>query len=358
MRIRAFAFVMLVLGAGCRSVPDPCGGAALQDVADFWVREMECPECVIAYCTADRTAFAGDAERMFRIGSLTKFYMELVLFDLAKRGIVDLDHPVTEYSKMNLPPECAQITLRDLVTHRSGLPREFMNFWQPVNIHRALSCGLWGTHIYETFESRADFEACINDDCYRAMMRERKVQYSNPGFGLLVMALEDTTGRPVGTLLEDYLASRGSFRRTAFEPTEEQRPFVTEPCAGKLPWLKRKGEPVDPHPLGPALRGTGALLSSAGDCVRMFRLYRREVMGGAAFDVGLSGFREDDMCGPFRVRRLESGRKYLYRFGFIYGGQTFMAYDPPSDRLLVIFRNVTSWPAVEDLMTADRLFSN
>lgn len=356
MRIWSFAFVALILGAGCRSVPDPRGGAALQDVADFWVKEMKCPECTIADCTADRVVFAGDPGRMYRIGSLTKFYMELVLFDLAKRGVVDLDRPVADYSKLDLPTECAHVTLRDLAEHRSGLPREFMNFWLPVNIHRALACGLWGAHIYASFESKEDFVVCINDERYRAMMREREVQYSNPGFGLLVMTLEDVTGKSIEALLKDYLASRGIFSRTAFEPTDGQRPFVTEPCAGKLPWLVRKGEPVDPHPLGPALRGAGALLSSADDCVRMFRLYRQEVMGGQAFDVSLSSFRDGDMCRLFRVRQTASGRKYLYRFGFVYGGQTFMAYDPASDRLLVIFRNVTSWPASEDLDTAERLF--
>ena len=40
----------------------------------------------------------------------------------------------------------------------------------------------------------------------------------------------------------------------------------------------------------------------------------------------------------------------------IYGGASFVAFEPESRRFLVILRNVTSWPAAEDFELSARHF--
>ena len=41
----------------------------------------------------------------------------------------------------------------------------------------------------------------------------------------------------------------------------------------------------------------------------------------------------------------------------IYGGESFLCRDQATGDMLIILRNVTSWPAAEDFEMADRLFS-
>jgi CubicO group peptidase (beta-lactamase class C family) len=71
------------------------------------------------------------SDTLFEIGSVTKAFTSLILSDMAQRGEVSLSDPVSKY----LPPDVKvparggkEITLADLATHTSGLPRMPSNF--------------------------------------------------------------------------------------------------------------------------------------------------------------------------------------------------------------------------------------
>ena len=81
---------------------------------------------IIEYGRTERGGREVDGETLFEIGSVTKVFTSLLLADMVTRGEVKLNDPVAKY----LPPEVKiserngrQITLRDLATQRSGLPR-------------------------------------------------------------------------------------------------------------------------------------------------------------------------------------------------------------------------------------------
>src|SRR4051794_30478244 len=60
------------------------------------------------------------ADDRFRIGSLTKPYVAVVVMQLAEEGTLSLDDTVEEWLP-GLVPKGNQITVRDLLGHRSGL---------------------------------------------------------------------------------------------------------------------------------------------------------------------------------------------------------------------------------------------
>ena len=53
---------------------------------------------------------------------------------------------------------------------------------------------------------------------------------------------------------------------------------------------------------------------------------------------------------------LPSGRRIVYRAGMIYGGASFVGYDPSTRTLVVILRNVTSWPDQRGFDVMERFF--
>jgi len=72
---------------------------------------------------ANTTKVNGDT--IFDIGSLTKAFTAILLADMVKRGIVNLDDPIEKYlpSNVTVPSYNGhKITLEDLATHTSGLP--------------------------------------------------------------------------------------------------------------------------------------------------------------------------------------------------------------------------------------------
>jgi len=75
-------------------------------------------------------AILPNVETVYEIGSDTKLFNCILLAKLAADGIVALDHTIGEYlpQDLKLPPEVAAITLLQLATHTSGLPRIVDNF--------------------------------------------------------------------------------------------------------------------------------------------------------------------------------------------------------------------------------------
>ena len=67
-----------------------------------------------------------DGDTVFEIGSITKTFTALLLADMAQRGELALDDPAAEFLPRGVTmPERGdqQITLNQLATHVSGLPR-------------------------------------------------------------------------------------------------------------------------------------------------------------------------------------------------------------------------------------------
>jgi CubicO group peptidase (beta-lactamase class C family) len=70
------------------------------------------------------------SNHIFEIGSITKIFTTTILADMINRGIVTLEDPVADHLPINvkLPQrDGKRITLLDLATHRSGLPRNPTN---------------------------------------------------------------------------------------------------------------------------------------------------------------------------------------------------------------------------------------
>jgi D-alanyl-D-alanine-carboxypeptidase/D-alanyl-D-alanine-endopeptidase len=72
-----------------------------------------------------------DGDTVFEIGSVTKVFTSLVMTDMARKGEVSPSDPVSKYlpAGVKVPERNGRkITLADLATHTSGLPRMPTNF--------------------------------------------------------------------------------------------------------------------------------------------------------------------------------------------------------------------------------------
>jgi D-alanyl-D-alanine-carboxypeptidase/D-alanyl-D-alanine-endopeptidase len=86
---------------------------------------------VIGYGSQSKGGARVDGNTVYEIGSMTKVFTSLLLMDMTRRGEVALTDPVSKY----LPPTAKvperggkKITLADLSTQSSGLPRMPSNF--------------------------------------------------------------------------------------------------------------------------------------------------------------------------------------------------------------------------------------
>ncbi|MEL6440372.1 MAG: serine hydrolase domain-containing protein [Cyanobacteria bacterium J06621_8] len=83
---------------------------------------------VISYSKEGNKA---DGDTLFEIGSITKVFTTLLLADMAQQGEVNLNEPIGKFlpASVEVPSKNNQeITLLNLATHTSGLPRMPNNF--------------------------------------------------------------------------------------------------------------------------------------------------------------------------------------------------------------------------------------
>lgn len=113
----------------------------VQRVLDDW----KAPGVAIAVVEKDKVIYAGGfgyrnyAEKLpvtentlFAIGSCTKAFTASMLGMLVKEGKIDLDKPVRDYlPELKFKNEYANthVTLRDMMTHRTGLPRHDFSWY-------------------------------------------------------------------------------------------------------------------------------------------------------------------------------------------------------------------------------------
>jgi CubicO group peptidase (beta-lactamase class C family) len=196
---------------------------------------------VMAYGTAR-------PESIFELGSITKTFTGLLLAHAVTENRVQLQTPVRVLlTSMAIPkPAGSEITLLDLATQYSGLPR------MPDNFHPA-----------DPQNPYADYRAGDLAD----FMIKRGVSkpfrprylYSNLGFGLLGEALSEHASVPFATLLKSEVTDPLGINDTRITLGSEQQQRLIQGHSGD-----DQHRPVPSWELD-ALAGAGALRSTAGD---------------------------------------------------------------------------------------------
>ncbi len=163
-----------------------------------------------------RALGAARADGRFDIGSVTKTFTGLLLAEMAERGEVSVDDPIERYlpEGAHAPHEGDRhITLLDLVTHSSGLPR--------------LSPG-------ELERGEAHMEDPYRDDTPEALFADlatielaapigTTAAYSNFGFSLLGTLLGRAVGRDYATALRERVLAPLGLGDTSVGPVADQR---------------------------------------------------------------------------------------------------------------------------------------
>lgn len=137
-----------------------------------------------------------DGDTLFEIASVTKTFTVLLLEDMVERGQMKLDDPVEAYlpESVKVPAHNGRkITLLDLATHTSGLPRD------PDNLTptRGLPENAFADYSVERMYQFLDSYVLTRDPGER-------VEYSNIGLALLGHAL----ARKAGTNYESMVVER------------------------------------------------------------------------------------------------------------------------------------------------------
>lgn len=185
-------------------------------------------------------------DSIFEIGSLTKTFTGLVLAQLLEQGKVHLKEPVRELLPPGTvpKPDGEEITLLDLITHRSGLPRLPGNF-NPADPNDPYA-DYHAAELYGFLQQRGV-----------AKPADAGFLYSNLGVGLLGQALANRAGMSYAQLVAEEVTAPLHLADTTVVLAGEQR-------ARLIQGYGADARPAHAWQLD-ALAGAGALHSTAAD---------------------------------------------------------------------------------------------
>ncbi|MGH7595221.1 MAG: serine hydrolase [bacterium] len=231
-------FLLFIYSGGARNnspniSPRTDYGAVVAELERFITHEMrdkKLPALSIALVDNQETVWAkgfgmkdsdkkipATAETVYRVGSVSKLFTDIGIMQLVERGAIDLDAPVTNYLPEFQPqnPFGKAITLRQLMSHRSGLVRE-----PPV-----------GNYFDDTAPSLAQTVQSLNATTL-VYAPEKRIKYSNAAIATVGYVLEKTQQQPFTQYLQKAVLAPLGLRHSSFEPTPE----ITKHMAKAYMW--------------------------------------------------------------------------------------------------------------------------
>jgi D-alanyl-D-alanine-carboxypeptidase/D-alanyl-D-alanine-endopeptidase len=271
-----------------------------------------------------------DGNTVFEIGSITKTFTSALLADMVQRGEVRLDDPVSKFlpAAVHVPQRGGkQITLLDLATQSSGLPR-LPNNMSPAN----------ALNPYADYSVQQLYDFLSHYELTRDIGSQ--FEYSNLGVGLLGHALALRAGKSYEALLTERILEPLGMHETRITLTPEMREHLAVGHASN-------GTVMQNWDL-PTLAGAGALRSTANDMAKFLAANLDSTAGRVAralavAHVPLRGAGSDQMkIGLVWLTLNQFGTPLVWHNGGTGGYHSFIGFDPAKGRGVIVLANISA----------------
>jgi CubicO group peptidase (beta-lactamase class C family) len=275
-----------------------------------------------------------DGDTIFEIGSVTKVFTALLLADMVRRNEVSLNDPVAKYlpAEVKLPQRGRAMTLLDLATHTSGLPRVVSNV--AVTDFNNPNAGLTQAQFLQSVES---YE--LTRDVGSAY------DYSNAGYELLGIALAAAGGADYETLLKSRILDPLHLKDTRLSPSAEEKDLLASGYDEHL-------DPLQRAPL-PTLYGSEGLRSTANDLLDFLEAeigIKKTPLAGAMADTlrtrRPTQYLELKAALGWQIALLD-GLEIVWHSGQTPGFRAFVGFSPELKAGVVVLSNSNN--AIDDI---------
>jgi CubicO group peptidase (beta-lactamase class C family) len=268
-------------------------------------------------------------DAVFRVESISKPVTAWGAMRLAETGRLDLDAPVGDcLTPWHLPDGAARITPRDLLSHSAGI-----------------GVGDYAAR-YPPEAPRPDLPDHIAQDFAMIAPPGSGFAYSDTGYTLLELVIEDCTGEDFGAFMAREVLAPLGMTTASFDWTGAPMPTGHD----------LRGRPVAPY-VYPG-RASGGLQATAADIAR----FATAGMAGAEQDVlspeavailhrpavrvgGLFGFAAEGYGLGHFTETLSDGRAAVWHGGQGYGWMSHMHLVPETgDGIVILSNSQRAWP--------------
>ena len=285
-----------------------------------------------AFGTSDReSGTAATPRSVMQIGSITKQFTAAAILRLAERGALTLNDRIEKFVP-EFDPRGRMITLRHLLTHTSGLPRDWYN---PEDWYKPTGPPVPSLASPVT---RAQVIASINAQPFD-FTPGSKWSYSNAAYMLLGYAIESITGTPYAEYVHhEFALPLGLIDTGVCGTSNLPKPegYGVFP-AGKLLRL--------PAGHASAFIGSGSLCSTASDLARWSHLLATgSVMLPASFAKMTTPVSKNVTYGLGLDLQDMAGQPAVSHGGAVEGYMSYLLYFPQQDIAVAVITNAFPVP--------------
>ena len=285
------------------------------------------------------------ADTVYRIGSVSKLFTDIAIMQQVERGELNLDAPITEYLPDFHPrnPFNSPITLRQLMSHRSGLLRE-----PPVG------------NYFETTQPTLAATVGILNDTELVYAPNTHTKYSNAAIAVVGYVLETRSHQPFADYLKTAVLNPMGLRHSSFQPD----PTIVANLAKAEMWTY-DGLHFEAPTFQLGMAPAGSMYSTVKDLGRFASVLLAR--GKTENGVMLKAETLDQMWSPqfpnpggrvfglgFQVRALD-GHRLVGHGGAIYGFATTLDLLPEDKVAVVVFATKDAVNAVTERIGEETL---
>ena len=285
------------------------------------------------------------SDTIFQIGSLSKLFVSTLLVALVDEGVLQYSDTVRSIlpADVVLTPQAGNITLYQLVTHTSGLPREPHSLSQ---VKHFLAFLFTGANLYSYI---------TKDSLYQYLARfdppplQHDYVYSNLGAGLLAHLMEVKTGQTLPDLIDTRICRPLNLQDTGFILSQQQQRRLAVGHPGDQPLFMSRRSPLMPWDMGEIMRGAGGMYSTTTDLLKLAKanlgLLHHPVAAAFASTqhVQFSRPQEDVAIGWLVNHFPERRQSILYVHGMVAGYSAYLGMNPEKKIAVAVLSNNFNW---------------
>lgn len=294
--------------------------------------------------TDSRHRYPITPDTLFALGSLSKGVTAEVTTLLVNQGVLRWDDTLAQLLPADTPlsDDARKITLLQLATHTSGLPRQPMDLLTLENLLRYFSTG-------ENFYTQLDNDTVLSSLADFTAHEARVPRYSNIGYALLGYIVQHQTGESIPSLANRLIFQPLQMNNSSFVPTTlNAYPYRALGHAGDQPKLIRRGKLTPDWTFRQNMVGAASLYSSARDLAGYARAHfasqDNAVLARVFADVSRTQFyRQKEAANIAWVTDTLADRQVTYQVGYIGGYSSYIGFDKQNQNAVVVLQNSFNW---------------
>lgn len=284
-----------------------------------------------------------DEHTLFHIGSLSKGFLGIMAAQLVDEGVLSWDDTLETLlpAHVALSQDAKKITLQQLASHTSGLPR------QPFDLETLqyfVEYLFTGQNFYRHYDQNFIYRYL---ETFKAP-DEIGPRYSNIGYGLLGEVVERRTGKKLESLFKERIATPLGLSQTGYNLDSLKTRRRAYGYAGDQPKFIPRGQAVPDWQFTEFMKGSAAMYSTASDLLKLAEAYihpKPPLDHALADTLKVRTNRNKEAPAIAWVVDTLGEQQIAYQIGMVGGYTCFIGLDVQHKQAVVVLQNSFNWSA-------------